>query len=202
MSPEIIYCEQLSEEWYQIRLGLVTASHFSDVLNKGSGRKTYGMRLLAERMTGLPQNGYSNANMEWGIETEPAAREYYEALHKVEVEQVGFVKMDDNVGCSPDGLVGEDGTIEIKCPLPSTHLDYIIKNKLPSQYVPQVQGQLWVCGRQWCDFISFDPRVTDRPYWSIRVERDDAYIETLKQAVEQFVFELRTLVEKIKKSEF
>jgi putative phage-type endonuclease len=199
---EVFQCPQLSDEWYKLKCGVISASHFSEVLNTGSGRKTYMMRLLAERMTEQPQEGYSNSNMEWGIETEPQARQYYQDLHEVEIEQVGFVKMNDDVGCSPDGLIGDDGIIEIKCPLPSTHLDYIIKNKLPSTYVPQVQGQLWVCDRQWCDFVSFDPRVTKRPYWSIRIERDENYIKKLSEAVNQFVEEIHELEIKLQESEF
>ena len=199
---KIINCEQLSEEWYTARLGMVTASHFSEVLNKGSGHKTYLMKLLAERETSLPQINYSNANMEWGIETEPEGRAYYETLHDVKIETIGFVKMDDDVGASPDGLIDSDGTIEIKCPLPSTHLGYILKGKLPSTYVAQVQGQLWVCNRQWCDFVSFDPRVRKRPYWSLRVERDEEYIEGLAKAVKQFVADLKSLETRLVKSTF
>lgn len=197
MTPEIIYCEQQSEEWFQARLGIVTASRFSEVLNKSSGRKTYMMKLLAEKMTEEPEYSYHNRYMDEGIEKEPDARIYYEKLRKVKVEQVGFIKNCD-VGASPDGLIGEDGTIEIKCPLPSTHLGYILKDELPSIYKPQIQGILWISGRQWCDFISFAPTVKNcRPFWYIRIERDENYIRELKKAVEQFVFELKSLVQKL-----
>lgn len=199
---EIFQCPQLSDEWYKIKCGVISASHFSEVLNTGSGRKTYMMRLLAERMTGQLQEGYSNSNMERGIEIEPQARKYYQDLHEVEIEQVGFIKMNEDVGCSPDGLIGDDGIIEIKCPLSSTHLNYIIKNKLPSAYVPQIQGQLWVCERQWCDFVSFDPRVAKRPYWPIRVERDEDYIKRLNDAINQFVLDLKSLEYNLEKSQF
>jgi len=197
MNPEYIYCEQQSEEWFKVRLGIVTASHFAEVLCKGSGRKTYMMRLLAERMTGEVHPAFQSQYMEEGAETEVYARQYYEQLKKVEVKQVGFIKIGE-IGASPDGLVGEDGEIEIKCPLPSTHLDYIIKDKMPTEYIPQVQGNLWISGRQWCDFISFDPRVKNRPYWSVRVNRDESYINNLlKKEVKQFVFELNSLFEKV-----
>ncbi len=196
MNPEYIYCEQLSEEWYQTRLGLVTASHFSEVLNRGSGRKTYMMRLLAERMTGQTHPAFSNQYMENGIETEPFAREYYEGLKKNKVECIGFIRMGE-MGCSPDGLVGDEGMIEIKCPLPSTHLEYILRDKMPTVYIPQVQGNLMVSGRKWCDFISFDSKVTKRPFWSIRIVRDESYIRTLKEAIEQFLYELKSLEQKI-----
>lgn len=156
------------------------------------------MKLLAERMTGVPQESYSAKWMEEGSECEPQARDYYTGLHNVIVEQVGFIQMGDDVGASPDGLVDEEGMIEIKCPFPSTHLGYILKGTLPSIYEPQVQGQLWVTGRKWVDFISFDPRVSSRPYWSIRIIRDEPYIRDLETAVEQFVYELKTLEEKVK----
>jgi putative phage-type endonuclease len=194
----IIDCEQQTDEWFTARLGRVTASHFSDVLNKGSGRKTYMMKLLAERMTGEPQETFSNSAMEWGVETEPQAREYYIGLNKVIVDQVGFIQLGNDVGCSPDGLVDDDGMIEIKCPFPSTHLGYILKGTLPSIYKPQVQGQLWITGRKWVDFISFDPRVTLRPFWSIRVQREEAYINDLEKAVRKFVKELKELGDKVK----
>lgn len=201
----IIDCEQQSDEWFAARLGRVTASRFSDVLmGPGkSGYKTYMMKLLAERMTGMPQETYSNKAMENGIETEPQARDYYVGLQAAGqiVKQIGFIQLGEDVGASPDGLVGSDGLIEIKCPFPSTHLIYILKNKFPPQYKAQVQGQLWVTDRKWCDFISFNPEVANRggrPYWSIRVEHDEAYIENLKKAIEQFVYELKTLEEKVK----
>jgi len=197
MTPTIIYCEQRSPEWFQARLGRVTSSHFDEVLSKGSGRKTYIMKLLAERMTGQPLETFSAKWMEEGTETEPQAREYYAQLNDQKVVQVGLIQLGDDIGASPDGLVNDDGLIEIKCPFPSTHLGYILKNELPSEYKAQVQGGLWVSGRHWTDFISFDPRVKSRPFWSIRVERDDRYIKELKTAVEQFAEELRTLTEKV-----
>lgn len=199
---EIHNCIQGSSEWFTIRLGCVTASHFSEVLNKKSGYKTYMYRLLGERLSGEPYEAYSNRTMELGMETESQARAYYEALYG-KVEQVGFVQLNEDVGCSPDGLVGSDGMTEFKCPYPSTHAKYIIDNRLPAAYKSQVQGQLWVTGRQWCDFVSFDPRVKKRPFWKIRVCRDEEYINTLIMAVEDFVGELVELERKvIKKNEF
>lgn len=177
-------------------MGLVTTSRFGDVLNKSSGRKTYMMKLLAERMTGISQAGYSYSAMENGIETEPYAREYYESVKKVTVEQIGFIRMGD-IGASPDGLVNDDGVIEIKCPYSSTHLTNIIKNKMPTVYVPQVQGILWVCDRQWCDFISYDPKVKSRPFWSIRIGRDEEYIKSLIEKVNEFLRELKELETRI-----
>lgn len=198
MNPEIIYCEQQSEEWFLAKLGIPSASNFSKILAKGQGktRKAYMMKLLAEIETGIPQESYQNSSMERGVETEAQAREYYKGYKKVEVEQVGFIKR-NGLGCSPDGLIGDDGLLEIKCPDSSTHLEYVLADKMVSVYIPQVQGQLLVTGREWCDFVSFDPRVQKRPFWCIRVERDNKKLKEIKDACSDFIKELNELIEKI-----
>lgn len=198
----IVDCVQGTDEWYQVRLGKVTASCFSDVLNKGVGRKTYMLRLAAERLTGLPQATYTNSVMEWGTQTEPEARAYYEQINNIVAPEVGFVQLNDWVGCSPDGLVDRDGLVEIKCPNSTTHLQTIIDDKMQTKYIPQVQGQLWVCKRQWCDYVSFDPRMPDRPFFCKRIERDEKYIAVLEAAVEQFVKELQEMISQITKTPF
>ena len=195
---KVIDCVQGSDEWLAARLGKVTASRFDDVLCKGRGRKTYMMKLVAEQLTGLAQNEYSNAVMERGIEIEPQARTYYEELNECKVESVGFVIKDDFVGCSPDGLVGDEGLVEIKCPNTTTHIDTILKAKMPTKYIPQVQGQIWVCERKWTDFVSFDPRLKQHPFFCIRIFRDENYIMILEAAIEQFVKELNEIIEKVK----
>jgi hypothetical protein len=193
----VIDCVQGSEEWYTARLGFVTASHFAKVLNKGSGRGLYMRKLAAERLTGLRENGYPDKNRAAGSLTDADAREYYEMANDCIVEQVGFFKRDDDVGCSPDGLVGEEGTIEIKCPLSSTHVANIINNKMPTEYIPQVQGVLWITERQWCDFISYNPKVVARPIQIVRVERDPEYIQKLAGQAALFVKELKGIISKI-----
>uniref|UniRef100_A0A6H1ZM53 Putative exonuclease n=1 Tax=viral metagenome TaxID=1070528 RepID=A0A6H1ZM53_9ZZZZ len=196
---EIIDCQQGTDEWIAAKLGKVSSSHFSEVLAKGQGktRNAYMLKLAAERLTGLPQEGYSNIKMDRGIEIEPQAREYYAKLYDCEVVQVGFCQLNEDVGTSPDGLIGDNGAIEIKCPDSTTHLANIITAKMPTIYVPQVQGQLWITGRKFCDFVSFDPRVQQRPFWSVRIERDEEYIKNLSESIWQFVSELRELIEKI-----
>jgi hypothetical protein len=194
---EVFDCLQGSEEWFAARLGKVTASCFSDVLCKGSGRKTYMMELVAERLTGERQKGYCDKNMQDGSDKESDARVFYESLNDLPVQQVGFVALNDNVGCSPDGLVGEDGLIEIKCPLASTHIVTLLKGKMSTTYTPQVQGQLWVTGRKWCDYVSFAPQMKQRPFYCTRVFRDDKYIKVIEMAVEQFVTELNELISKV-----
>ena len=198
---EILRFEQGTEEWMQAKLGVVSTSNFDKILNKGAGRGLYMRKLAAERLTGEPQASYNNKNIENGIEFELFAREYYEKVYSCTVEQVGFVKRDDWVGSSPDGLVGE-GTIEIKCPIPSTHIENIIKDKMPTCYIPQVQGQLWVTERKWCDWISYCPAVKGRPFFSKRIPRDEKYIKELAISVIVFVNELKEMIEKLTVSEF
>lgn len=199
---KIYECEQRTPEWYQARLGKITASCLSDVMSKGTGRNTYMFRLAAERLTGLPQDSYTNGAMQWGIDTEPHARAFYEELNNTPVKQVGFVELTEDLGMSPDGLVNDDGILEIKCPNTTTHIANILRGKLPSEYVPQVQGGLWITGRKFCDFVSFDPRMQKKKFHCIRVERDDDKIEEIIEATSLFIAELKELIEKINKDPF
>ena len=193
---KVIDCEQQSEEWFRVRLGKITGSHFADVLNKATGRKTYIYKVLSEKLSGEPAPSYSNKAMEFGAEYEADARAYYKALYG-EIQQVGFVVMNEHIGCSPDGLVGIEGILEIKYPFPSTHLSYIVKNSLPAIYKPQVQGNLWVTERKWCDFVSYNAKIKAKPFWKIRVYRDEEYIETLQVATEKFIKEMVELENRI-----
>lgn len=195
---------QGSPEWLETRRGKVTASMFSDVMAKGKGtapsktRQSYLYQLAAERITGMIQESFTNSYMEWGTQTEPVARAYYELEEGVSAETVGFILHNEDVGGSPDSLVGEKGLLEIKCPKTTTQIDRILTGAFPSEYMAQVQGQLWISGREWCDFVSFDPRInSNKKYFKVRVERDAAYIKTLEDEVERFVYDLKALVNKL-----
>ncbi len=194
----IVNCEQGSEEWFAAKRGKATSSEFSQVLNKQTGRGLYMRKLVAERLTGITQDDYQNNIMERGQKIEEQARTYYEELNGCKVKQVGFVEMDEYVGCSPDGLVGDDGLIEIKSPNTTTHIDTLLRGKMPTIYVPQIQGQMWVCERKWCDWISFDSRLKSRPFFCTRVYRDDKYIMVLSAAIEQFKKEMMEIIKQIK----
>ena len=196
---KIIDCIQGSEEWYAARLGKVTASCFSDAIAGGAGkvRKSYMIKLIAERMTGEPQDSYTNPIIQRGSDVECLAREYYELLNDCPVQQVGFIERDENIGASPDGLIGEDGMIEIKCPMSHTHIRYILDERLPPTYKKQIQGQLWVAERKWVDFVSYDPRVTRRPYFCERVYRDDKFIKELHIGIEMFLADMKAIMEKL-----
>lgn len=200
---KIINCEQGSEDWLKCRLGKVTASRFKDVIAKGLGgkpsktRQSYMYEIASEILTETPQEVFTNQYMEWGTLTEPLAREHYSQIIGLEVSQVGFVEHNDFIGCSPDGIVSGDGLLEIKCPKTSTHIEYVLSGEFPSQYKSQVQGQLWVCQKNWCDFVSFDPRIkTKDKIFKIRVERDEQYIKMLDEEVSRFVFELENLIQR------
>lgn len=199
---EVFDCEQNSPEWDAARLGRVTASRFSDAVAGGAGktRKTYMIKLITERLTGESVDGFCNATMDRGSDIEESARQYYEMVNGCTVKQVGFVQLNENIGASPDGLVGEDGLVEIKCPMSHTHVRYLLDNKFPSTYKAQVQGQLWVTGRKWTDFVSYDPRVTRRPYWYIRVYRDEDYLVELEFKINKFVAEMLAMMETLTKT--
>lgn len=162
----------------------------------GAQRKNYMAQLTIERLTGEQQEIYTNAAMEWGTETEPVARLQYSLVTGNEVEETGLWMHDEiECGASPDGFVNHDGLVEIKCPNTATHIETLSLGKLPTQYRAQVQGQLWITERQWCDFVSFDPRMPENAQMIIiRVERDDQYIEQLKHEIEKFLEEVESQV--------
>ncbi len=205
---QTFHMEQGSDEWYDIKRGIVSSSHFSDVLNKKTGRKLYMRKVAGEILSGITESSFSNKNMEMGVELEASAREHYEQVNSCDVEQVGFIKNSEFVGTSPDGLVGSDGMIEIKSVLPSTQIATILSGRMPTTHNAQVQGQMWVAEKQWCDFVSWCPALTARPFFCIRVRPDEVkdeieYVKTkLAPAVALFVEELHNMINQITKSEF
>jgi len=190
--------EQGSTEWKMAKLGHVSASSIADVMAKGKSgeattRKKYKVKLVAERLTNQIIESYSNSAMEWGVEQESFARQKYEALNNVLVDKTGFWLHPEIqwLGVSPDGLVNDDGLIEIKCPNTTTHIDYILDDKVPTEYYKQIQCQLWVTGREWCDFISYDPRLPEsRQLFIKRCNRDDAVITEMQLEVLEFLKEV------------
>lgn len=202
----IIYdIEQGTDEWLQLRLGKLTASRFKDVLAKGRGnalsktRQSYMYQLAAEILTGEPVESFKSSAMEWGNECEPRARAAYELKHDIDTTQCAFVEHSDRIGVSPDGLVGDKGLLEIKCPSTVTQIQRYLDGTFPSEYKAQVQGQIWVCEREWCDFVSFDPRINaDAEYFEIRVFRDEDYIKQLEAECLKFIDELKELLEKLR----
>lgn len=196
---------QRTDEWFADRLGKATASRFGDVLAKirsgeSAQRRNYRAQLVIERITEQPIDNYTSKEMQWGIETEAVARMEYELRNGVSVTEEGFMQHKKLMaGASPDGLVGKDGQIEIKCPNSATHIETLKRQDIPAQYIPQVQGQMWISGRKWNDFVSFDPRMPDNAqYFCIRVERDEDYIKNLEAEVAQFLIEVEEELQFIK----
>lgn len=190
----IFDCEQGSPEWFAARRGVPTASNFGALLAKGEGktRRSYLLKLAGEAITGECAESFGNAHTDRGHAMEPDARNLYAFARDVEPTLVGFMRR-GRAGASPDSLIGSDGLLEIKTKLPHLHLDVLDKGKLPSEHVAQVQGQLYIAGREYCDFVSYWPRL---PLFCVRVERDEKYITTLKQAIADFVGELDTYIER------
>jgi putative phage-type endonuclease len=190
--------DQGTDAWKQERLGKVTASRIADMMARtktgyGASRTNYQAELLVERLTGLPTEGYTNAAMVWGTETEPLARAAYEFLQDAEVQLVGFVPHPTIAmsGASPDGLVGDGGLVEIKCPNSATHLDTLLGGSIPSKYVSQMQWQMSCADRKWCDWVSFDPRMPAHMQLFVRrLWRDDDMIAAIEKEVIAFLREL------------
>lgn len=196
--------EQRTTEWHQARLAKVTASRVADVIAKtrsgySASRDNYMAQLIVERLTGKPTEGFSNAAMEWGTQTEPEARAAYSARTGELVEEVGFIDHPtiEGAGASPDGVVGE-GLVEIKCPQTNTMLEWILTRTIPARYLAQMQFQMAVTGAKWCDFAAYDPRLPERlQLLIIRVERDDTRIAEIEAEISMFLGEMEDKVNKL-----
>lgn len=194
---------QRSDEWFISRLGKITASRISDVMaklkngNEPAARRKYRAQLVIERLTGEREEGFCSGAMRRGIELEPAARASYEFITGNTVEEIGFVDHPTVAmsGASPDGLIGEDGLIEIKCPNTATHLEYLLSGKAPSEYLKQMQWQMECTGRKWCDFVSYDPRMPiDLQLFMVRVDRDEELTADIVAAVESLLVEVEQVI--------
>ena len=194
----IIDCIQGSEEWFKARAGIPTASNFDKIITmKGEPSKQrtkYMYQLAGESILGTKEETYQNAAMQRGIELEDEARLLYEISQGVKVEEVGFC-LADGYGASPDGMVEDDGLVEIKCPSLAVHVEYVVKNELPSTYYQQVMGQLLVTGRKWCDFVSYYPGM--KPFIK-NVKVDKEFIGKLESELVKFNNELKEIVRKIR----
>lgn len=196
---------QGSDAWIKRRLGKATGSRIIDIVSKtksgpSKSRSDYMTELLLERLTGEQANKFKSADMIWGTQTEPQARRAYAFYNDADVIEVGFVDHPRiaNSGASPDGLVGDDGLIEIKCRKSANHLETLITQKVPEMYLPQIQFQLACTGRAWCDYVSFDPRMPEEMRLFVkRVERDEVFIATMESEVEKFLKELDAKITKL-----
>lgn len=197
--------QQGSLEWHRVRMGCATASEFATIIAKGrgengasKGRATYMYKLAGEILTGQPTEAFSNDHMLRGQMMEDEARDYYAMQRDVEPQRIGFLRASlggGYVGASPDSLVGDDGLLEVKTRLPHLQIPVLLAGELPGEHLAQVQGQLWLSGRAWCDYVSYWPKL--KPL-IVRVERDEQYIATLAASVEMFLAELSELVRTVR----
>jgi len=194
--------EQRSDEWFKARLGKATASRICDIIARtktgySTSRANYASQLVRERLLGVPEPSFCNAAMQWGIDTEAEARRAYEFHIDRDVIEVGFIDHPTipMSGASPDGLVGEDGLVELKCPIPATHQEILLGGAFPDKYVKQALWQMACTGRAYCDLVSYDPRWPESMRLFVqRVERDDAAIAELEQEVSKFLAEVEATV--------
>ena len=197
--------KQRSDEWLAERIGMITASRIADMMattktGEAASRVNYRAELVAERMTGLKAESYTNAAMQHGTETEPYARMAYEALTGDFVIETGFVPHPSikRSGASPDGLILDDGLAEIKCPNTATHIGYLLAGEVPTKYKPQMAWQLVCTGRKWCDFVSFDPRLNPLDQlFVVRYTPEESYLGELERAVETFDAEIEDMIKRI-----
>lgn len=198
--------EQGSEEWLKERCGRVTASRIADLMAKtktgwGASRANYASQLICERLTGCVQPSYTNAAMIHGTETEPEARRAYEFFIDRDVQQVGFVPHPsiEMAGASPDGLIGDGGLLELKCPNTATHIETLLLGQIPDKYIKQMQFQMACTGRQWCDFASYDNRLPERMRLYVqRIKRDEALIAEIEGEVRKFLAEIDETVAQLR----
>jgi putative phage-type endonuclease len=204
MSDEI---EQRTDEWFAARLGKVTASKVADVMARtksgySASRENYMAQLVVEQITGTRQESFSNSAMQWGTDQEPFARGAYEATSGNMVEEVGFMNHPTitMAGASPDGLIGDDGCVEIKCPNTATMIETLLTGAVPQKYFTQMQMQMACAGRAWCDYVVFDPRMPAKAQLFIkRVPRDDVFIADMEAEIIKFLAETAVKVDQLKK---
>ena len=201
---KILELEQGSQEWLDARKGVLTASNFSKIItSKGEKSRTlpdYAYDLAAASLLLYPEETFKSPAMERGNELEPDARQKYCEDNFADIEEVGLMLSDcGNYGYSPDGLVDDDGLIEIKCPMAKNHAKYLSQKRCPTEYYAQVQGGLYVSGRQWCDFVSYHPDFEeDHILFVHRVERDEEFISNLKSFIDETISLRDNIIKKIK----
>lgn len=202
---ETYLMQQGTDAWHEIRCGKVTASRVADIIAKtktghSASRANYMAQLVCERLTKTQAESFTSAAMEHGVTQEPFARAAYEATQGVMVEEVGFVPHPtiEWAGASPDGLVGDDGLVEIKCPETKGMIEALLTKKVPQKYFAQMQFQMACTGRKWCDYAVFDPRMPAKAQLFVtRVQRDDKYIAEIEAEIVKFLAEVASQVQQL-----
>jgi len=194
---QIYNFEQGSEEWFKVRLGKLTASNAQAIASNGAGLDTLIFEKVAELMTGKMKESYTNIDIERGNELEKMARNSYELETGIIVKQVGFIELNEFVGCSPDGLIAEDGLQEIKCKNDSNFARFLYDRKIDTEHVWQMQMQLFVTGRQYVDYVLYNPNFP-KPIIITKVMRDEVSISKLNVGIMTGVAKIKSILEKIK----
>jgi putative phage-type endonuclease len=198
--------KQRTDEWFAARLGKVTASRVADLMattktGYAASRDNLMAQLVIEILTNQRQESYTNASMQWGTDQEPFARAAYEVTTGLMVDECGFVPHPtiEGAGASPDGLVGDDGLVEIKCPNSAGMIEALLTQTVPGKYNTQMQMQMACTGRQWCDYVVFDPRMPQKAQLFVkRVPRDADFIKKMEAEIVKFLAELNGKVNKLK----
>lgn len=199
--------EQRTDEWYRARCGQLGASQLTAALAKGkagaesSTRRNLIAEIVAMRLTGEAPAGFTSQAIQWGIDNEPIARAMYEIKTGNDVTEVGFIPHPDIewTGASPDGLVGSDGLVEIKCPNTATHIDYLLAGKVPAEYTKQMLWQMECTGRKWCDFVSYDPRMPpEYQLFLVRYEKDNDKLDEMREGINLFLYDVIEIIAKLK----
>ncbi len=205
-APRWDVSEQGTSGWLRARCGCLTASRMADAVaylkggKEAEARRKLKIELLTERLTDMAVERYVNEAMRWGIETEPEAKERYEEITGRLIQPCGFALHGDIefFGASPDGLLSVDGLIEIKCPTSTTHMQWLLDGVVPDQHKPQMLAQMAVTGRQWCDFMSYDPRFADgKAIFIRRFEPTSEEIKAVEDAARLFLSEVDQMFESI-----
>ena len=187
---------QRSEEWYKIRIGKITGSDFHTLMGNGETKKKLLLKKAVERITGKPQGDeLKNSDIQRGVDLEDTARTYYEMETGNTVNQVGFIQLNEYVGCSPDGLIGMDGILEIKCPRATTFLSHYLDDSIEKQYYTQIQFNMMITGVKWCDFVRYNE---DFPLYIKRVKADKEYQCRIRERLYECIKEIEEMVNNYK----
>ena len=190
--------EQRTEDWYNIRKGKMTASNAETIIANGKGLETYIYNLMAEYYSSAEKENYINADMQRGIDLEPEARLEFEFYTDLDVQEVGFIEYNEFIGVSPDGLIGDDGLIEIKCPNDSIYFKLLLSNNIKPEYIAQMQMQMYVTDRQYCYFVSYNPNF-EKSLYIKKINRDEEMIEKLKKGLERGTQLIKEIKENFRK---
>ena len=190
--------EQRTDEWYAIRRGKMSASNADTIIANGKGLETYIYNLMAEYYSSAEKENYINADMQRGIDLEPEARLEFEFYTGLDVKEVGCVELNEYILASPDGLIGEDGLIEIKCPNDSIYFKLLLSNNIKPEYIAQMQMQMYVTDRQYCYFVSYNPNF-EKSLYIKKINRDEEMIEKLKKGLERGTELIKEIKENFRK---